>query len=617
MTATERVYRQGSENIASMDDENVYGKVFHQMSFKQAIDYGIICDYKILTVAVSGYEIENLMAEHTDITAQLSNQKVETDTHNLAAGIAIEKVFEKHKIKHALSFHRSIKRAEDFIKQQDAFSGKLGSKLYIENRTISSKFSAGQRSQLLKGFTASERSLISNARCLTEGVDIPSIDCVAFVDPKQSTVDIVQAAGRAMRQSKETGKTHGFIILPIIIPKGQNLAEFAESTDFSAITRIITSLSTQDERIVEQLRIRKIGQPPNPNDIIVIDPDIIEIMDVNFKTFYNSLNLKIWASVGKANWRPLNELKEYISTFNFKSVREYRDWSKSEDKSPDIPTNPNEIYKHNGWTTWGEFLGNGTVAPQNLVFKSFTEAKNYAHLLKLKTQKEWREWAYSSKRPNDIPATPAQVYRDDGWVDIGDWLGTGNKASRFRSYRSFDEAKLFIKKLNFKTVKEYRAWARSSKRPIDIPAKPDRVYRDKGWINFNDWLSKPDKIPFKSFIEARKFAQSLEFKTRKEWLEFTKSSEKPKDIPAAPDIVYADKGWIGIGDWLGTGAVAAHKRTYPSYNEARAIVHKAKIKSHDEWLLWCKTKRPLNVHSKPFDYYKNNGWISWSDWFGR
>ena len=129
-------------------------------------------------------------------------------------------------------------------------------------------FSAGQRSQLLDDFTASERSLISNARCHTEGVDIPSIDCVAFVDPKQSTVDIVQAAGRAMRQSKETGKTHGYILIPIIVPDGQDLDQFAENTDFAAVARVITSLSKQDERIVDELRHREPGQSPNPDNII-------------------------------------------------------------------------------------------------------------------------------------------------------------------------------------------------------------------------------------------------------------------------------------------------------------------------------------------------------------
>ena len=202
------------------------------MSFKQAIEDEIFCDYKIVTVSVSKKEVSNLMSEKAEVMAQLGNQKVETDAHNLAAGIAIEKVFQKHKIKHALSFHRSIKRSENFTKQQNAFSGKLGTNLQIQNRNISSRLTAGQRSQVLDDFAKDELSLITNARCLTEGVDILSIDCVTFVDPKQSVVDIVQAAGRAMRQSKETGKSNGYIVLPIIVPHGQNLSEFAETTDF-------------------------------------------------------------------------------------------------------------------------------------------------------------------------------------------------------------------------------------------------------------------------------------------------------------------------------------------------------------------------------------------------
>ena len=355
MTATERVYRQGSENIASMDDESVYGKIFHQMSFKQAIDDEVICDYKILTVAVSGSKVANLMAEHTNVIAQLGNQKVETDAHNLAAGMAIEKVFEKHKIKHALSFHRSIKRAENFCEQQDAFSGKLGSKLLIENRNISSKLSAGKRSQLLTDFMASERSLISNARCLTEGVDIPSIDCVAFVDPKKSTVDIVQAAGRAMRQSKETGKTHGYLLLPIIVPNGQELDQFTESTDFASVARVITSLSTQDERIVDELRHREPGQPPNPDDIIIIDPEIIEALDVDYEHFYDAINTRIWASVGKANWRPFEEARKLVHGLGINSS-EWRDFAKTKKKPADIPADPAQAYATE-WTDWRDFLG--------------------------------------------------------------------------------------------------------------------------------------------------------------------------------------------------------------------------------------------------------------------
>ena len=194
MTATERVYRQGADNVASMNDPTIYGKTFHEMSFKEAIDDGIICDYKILTVTISEEEVSQLMEDHADVIAQQGNQKFETDAHNLAAGIALHKTFAKYGITHALSFHRSIERAQFFAKQQEAFSGKFDSTKEITNRTISSKLSAGQRSQLLQDFAEDNLSLISNARCLTEGVDIPSIDCVTFVDPKQSKVDIVQAA---------------------------------------------------------------------------------------------------------------------------------------------------------------------------------------------------------------------------------------------------------------------------------------------------------------------------------------------------------------------------------------------------------------------------------------
>src|SRR3954454_1249958 len=101
---------------------------------------------------------------------------------------------------------------------------------------------------------------MTNARCLTEGVDIPAIDCVLFADPKQSVVDIVQAAGRALRRSK--GKKYGYILLPLIIPSDMDLDAFAETTAFRQITKTIAALSTQDERIAEEFRAIQKGSRP-------------------------------------------------------------------------------------------------------------------------------------------------------------------------------------------------------------------------------------------------------------------------------------------------------------------------------------------------------------------
>ena len=90
---------------------------------------------------------------------------------------------------------------------------------------------------------------MTNARCLTEGIDVPAIDAVLFADPKQSVVDIVQAAGRALRKHK---KKFGYILLPITIPRNQSFEEYSEKTAFKNVSKIIAALSTQDERIAEE-----------------------------------------------------------------------------------------------------------------------------------------------------------------------------------------------------------------------------------------------------------------------------------------------------------------------------------------------------------------------------
>ena len=114
---------------------------------------------------------------------------------------------------------------------------------------VSSKTSTGERNVQLRDFADAERGLITNARCLTEGVDIPSVDCVLFADPRQSKVDIVQAAGRAMRKAK--GKDHGFIIVPVVVPDELDLETFADTTAFANVVTIIKALAAEDERIVE------------------------------------------------------------------------------------------------------------------------------------------------------------------------------------------------------------------------------------------------------------------------------------------------------------------------------------------------------------------------------
>ena len=269
MTATERVLRGRKDEVVSMNDPKVYGGDIYVMTFRDAIEQDIISDYKILTMAVSDSEVNALIEDNRYITKD--NSDAESSAQYFASGIALKKTFKKYKIKHAISFHRSIKLAKQFQEQQDELNKIKSLRPLVQNLHISSKKTSGQRVELIKEFTEQSRSLLTNARCLTEGVDVPAIDCVMFVDPKQSVIDIVQAAGRALR--KFDGKDFGYILLPIVVPSHMGLEEFSASSSFKKMTSIIAALSSQDERIYEELKLSHVDKKSS-GKIINIDSKI-------------------------------------------------------------------------------------------------------------------------------------------------------------------------------------------------------------------------------------------------------------------------------------------------------------------------------------------------------
>ena len=123
------------------------------------------------------------------------------------------------------------------------------------------KDSSGIRTKVLSEFNSYEPSLITNARCLTEGVDIPAIDGVLFADPKNSTVDIVQAAGRAMRRSKN--KECGYIIVPIIIDEESEGS--IQKDSFRQVINVISAMGMNDDRIIAEFQAMVFNQKRESN----------------------------------------------------------------------------------------------------------------------------------------------------------------------------------------------------------------------------------------------------------------------------------------------------------------------------------------------------------------
>ncbi len=124
-------------------------------------------------------------------------------------------------------------------------------------------------------------------------------------------------------------------------------------------------------------------------------------------------------------------------------------------------------------------------------------------------------------------------------------------------------------------------------------------------------------MTFRTFSDAKTFVRSRSLKSRKEWKEYCKSGKKPNDIPTYPNEYYKDKGWISWGDWLGTNFIAHQNRKYRPFNEARDYARSLNLPGQKEWEEYCKSgKKPNDIPSDPSHYYKVKGWISWGDWLG-
>jgi hypothetical protein len=117
------------------------------------------------------------------------------------------------------------------------------------------------------------------------------------------------------------------------------------------------------------------------------------------------------------------------------------------------------------------------------------------HTYKGKGQAEWKTYCKSRDKPDNIPTHPWKIYAGKGWVSWGDWLGTGVTATRARQYRRFDEARAFARTLALKRKSDWRSYCRSGDKPHDIPARPDHVYSEEGWLGWGDWLGTGQVAP--------------------------------------------------------------------------------------------------------------------------
>ena len=402
----------------------------------------------------------------------------EIDFRTLSSLFALRKAMKKFPIKHAVTFHSSIKRAKIFDQLQPVFEKAFPDFEGIKSYHVTGAIPTTQRSKIINEFAQSERSIITNAKCLTEGVDVPSIDCVLFADPRKSTIDIVQAVGRALRRSK--GKEFGYILLPVYA-ENNDKESIIQSEDFQAILQTLRALAANDERIIEYFREKqKPDSKSEKSDLVQFDIDEIIGNEIATDELLNHIELQAWSRLAKLSWMPFEEAREYVKSLSLLTNQEWRGFAKSKNRPFDLPTTPDISYK-NSWISWGDWLGTDNLSNQKKEFLPFLEARDYVHKLNLKNSKEWVEWS-NKHRPHYIPSNPGHQYKEE-YLNLGDWLGTGKVNNRYKKFVSFKMARQLVHGLNIKSNKEWRNYTQSEIFDNRIPKTPDRVYSTewKSW----------------------------------------------------------------------------------------------------------------------------------------
>ena len=275
---TGRVLRAAQEadfEYASMDDEAKFGPEFHKLGFSKAIERKLLTDYQVAIVGVDDATYKAWAERGTLVT--LDGVEI-TDARTLAGQIGLVKAMRKYDLRRTISFHSRVARAREFADSITEVVDWMPSH-HRPTGTLwagyaSGAMSAGQRHILIQHLGQicdGERGLLANARCLAEGVDVPTLDGVAFIDPRRSEVDIVQAVGRAIRKSDD--KTVGTIVIPVFIDTETDPETALDSSVFKPVWDVVKALRAHDEELGNQLDTlrrelgRKGGRPRLPDKI--------------------------------------------------------------------------------------------------------------------------------------------------------------------------------------------------------------------------------------------------------------------------------------------------------------------------------------------------------------
>lgn len=295
MTATPRIFSDGTRKkageigakLADMDDETVYGPEFHRLGFGKAVSMGRLTDYKVLVLAVDedfvSREFQSLMSQDGYELAMEDTAKIVGTWNGLSKRSVRPTEYEDDPLpmQRAVMFASNIETSrklsnafeqvvEGEIARIEATGEDASRLLHAESRHVDGTQSMLVRNEKLDWLKEPSPEntvrILSNAKCLSEGVDVPALDAVMFMNPRKSVVDVVQSVGRVMR--KMAGKKFGYVVLPIGIPSGVEPEQALNNNDkYRVVWQVLQALRAHDERF--DAEVNKIDLTKKTNRLVV------------------------------------------------------------------------------------------------------------------------------------------------------------------------------------------------------------------------------------------------------------------------------------------------------------------------------------------------------------
>ena len=291
MTATPKVYAESARTragnlaaeLCSMEDESIYGPVLYEIGFGEAVELELLSDYRVLVLVAGQDEVSHVI--HRSLASEENELELDDNAKLLGCWRALAKIDEdefpeeeRKPMRRAIAFCNKIKTSEqvekNFANMVEEYREHHGlSEHGISARHVDGTFNASRRSELLDWLAGEEAGdecrVLTNARCLSEGVDVPTLDAILFIHPRKSQIEVVQAVGRVMRRSP--GKNMGYVVLPVVIPSGVATEDaLSDNKRFQVVWQTLNAIRSHDERFEGTLNLIEQGSEGDRIGIITL-----------------------------------------------------------------------------------------------------------------------------------------------------------------------------------------------------------------------------------------------------------------------------------------------------------------------------------------------------------